>query len=349
LLNKPQLEHKLDPRASELYRWIKAQISLVLTDFQMISGDASFRRYFRITYNHGSLIAVDAPPKYENIPAFVAVAKGLKRSGLIVPEIVATDFEQGFMLLSDLGDEQLLNQLNPSNVDIWYQQALQDLVKLQKTQDFKDFSLPQYDRVLLMQEMNLMPQWFLQQYLSMEISTAEQKQLVKLFDRLCELALSQPQVTTHLDYHSRNLMVLPQQKLAIIDFQDAVLGAVSYDLISLIKDCYIKWPVQKVDGWMRDYHQMLIQAEVENLPEIDEFIFLADAMGLQRHIKVLGIFARLYQRDGKPQFLEDLPLTLEYIVETCERYAEFNQFGDWMKQKIMPKFNHKQQSLKEQL
>lgn len=348
MLNNSAALKLLDHRGSLLYQWLEVNTSLEFIDFEMVSGDASFRRYFRLTHTTGTLIAVDAPPQYENNPAFVGVAKGLMQAKLNVPEIIATDYEQGFMLLSDLGDVQLLNQLNPQNVNRWYQHALEELVKLQQAQDFPDYSLPEYDRKLLMEEMAFMPEWFLQKHLSLEISEEEENNLYSLFERLCDLAKSQPQVTTHLDYHSRNLMVLENQRIGIIDFQDAVIGAVSYDLISLVKDCYIKWPQTKVDGWMRDYHQMLVQAGVRNLPPIDEFIFLADAMALQRHIKVVGIFARLYQRDGKAQYLDDIPLTLEYLMETCERYAEFNQFGDWLKQKIIPAFNQKQQNLKEQ-
>jgi len=349
LLKKSPLLQNLDQRAAELYRWLEVQTSLEFIDFERVSGDASFRRYFRLSHTKGTLIAVDAPPQYENNPAFVGVARAFKKNGLNVPEIIAADFEQGFMLISDLGDEQLLNQLNQENVDNWYQKSLQELIKLQQTVDFMDYSLPNYDRVLLMEEMDFMPEWFFHKHLGLQISTEEKNSLAALFERLCDLAISQPQVTTHLDYHSRNLMILGPQEIAIIDFQDAVVGAVSYDLISLIKDCYIKWPRQMVDGWMRDYHQMLVNAEVDNLPEIEEFIFLANAMALQRHIKVVGIFARLYQRDGKSQYLDDIPLTMEYILETCERYKEFNEFGNWLKQKVIPAFNHKQQNLKEQL
>ncbi len=338
-----------DHRAQNLYCWTKSQVSIENSDFEMISGDASFRRYFRLTHSRGSFIAVDAPPKYENNLGFVAVAKALKHSGLIVPKVLAVDFEMGFLLLSDLGDQQLLTVLNEDNVDDWYQTAMQQLVLLQDTDEFPDYQLPSYDHKLLMEEMQFMPDWFLQEHLAITPSEQQQKMLNILFQRLAEIALSQPQVTTHCDYHSRNLMIMEEQKIALIDFQDAVIGAVSYDLISLIKDCYIKWPREKVEQWMRQYHSMLQQTKLKNLAPIDEFIFAADAMALQRHIKVVGIFARLYQRDGKAQYLNDIPLTMDYIVETCERYNEFREFGDWLKESIIPAFNEKQKYLKEQL
>jgi len=340
---------QLDDRAKLLYQWLKSQLTVKILSFELITGDASFRRSFRLKHRQSSYIAVDAPPKHENNPAFVGIAAGLKQAGLTVPEVFAADIEKGFMLLSDLGDTQLLSVLNAANVDSWYQQAMQQLIPLQQCQSFPNYTLPEFDRSLLMQELELMPKWFIKEHLSIQMSDAENQLLDNLFNRLCDLALSQPQVTTHRDFHSRNLMIGPSRQLAIIDFQDAAKGAISYDLMSLIKDCYIKWPQTQVDGWLRYFYQLLQQAEIENLPTIEAFTFVADAMALQRHLKVVGIFARLYRRDGKPQYLDDIPLTLDYILETCARYSEFNAFGKWMSEAVVPIFNQQQINFKEQL
>ncbi len=339
--------HSFDRRSQQLQAWVQQQFSFQFVDFQMVSGDASFRRYFRLKHQNGSLIAVDAPPQHENNPAFIGIAKALLDSGLCVPEVFAADLEQGFLAISDLGDVQLFGLLNEETVDGLYLKAMQQLLLIQQTSQFSDYDLPKYDSSLLMKEMHFMTDWFIGKHLSIELTDEESNQLQTLFVRLSELALSQPQITTHCDFHSRNLMLTDDNQIAVIDFQDAVLGAVSYDLISLIKDCYIRWPQSKVDGWLRQFHKMLLDSGMDDLPEVEDFIFLSDAMALQRHIKVVGIFARLYHRDGKASYLDDIPLTLEYILECCDRYQEFNQFGQWLRDRVLTKFNRVQNQLKE--
>ncbi len=332
-------------RQQQLHLWLKQQLNLESDEFDVVSGDASFRRYFRLKHSTGTVVGVDAPPEHENNRAFVAIARGLLKAGLNVPEILAVDFEQGFLALSDLGDQQLLPELNSKTVDDWYQQAMHQLLLIQKTSQFSDYELPRYDRQRLMDEMQLMPEWFVQKHLQIELSDSDSEQLQLLFQRLATLALSQPQVTVHRDFHSRNLMVTVEEQLAVIDFQDAVTGAISYDLVSLIKDCYIQWPRSRVEQWIRDFHKMLSDNKTPGLPAVEEFIFMADAMAMQRHIKVLGIFSRLNYRDGKVNYLQDLPLTLDYIIETAESYKEFEWFANLLRNKIVPTFKRRQQPL----
>jgi len=326
-------------RHMELLNWLQQKTQLKSEYFELISGDASFRRYFRFKCGEQSFIGVDAPPDKENCRPFVAIANAFLSGGLQVPQVYFVDYQKGFMALSDLGDQQLLPLLNESNVEGFYGRALEQIVRLQTITQFKDYKLPDYNVALLNQEMQLFPDWFLKQHLNYALTVKQTAKLSLLFERLTDIALKQPQVTVHRDFHSRNLMVVDDKsgsfpQLAMIDFQDAVKGPVTYDLISLIKDSYISWPWALVQQWALLYHQML-KNEGMALPSQDEFIFWMDSMAIQRHLKVVGIFSRLNYRDGKAGYLADIPQTLQYIVEAGERHPEYKEIAEWIEKELM--------------
>ena len=311
----------MDQRLEQLKVWLNDS-AIMYQDIAPASADASFRRYFRITDTNNTYIVMDAPPDKEDCKPFIHIAKILFDFGLNVPQILQQDLEQGFLLLSDLGDTVFLSELNNNTVDEMYTSAMKSLLLLQKN---KTPDLPAYDEVLLASELALFPDWYLEKHLQVTLSAAQKDVLQQTFEILVKNALTQPQVCVHRDYHSRNLMVNKADSAApgVIDFQDAVIGAVTYDLVSLLKDCYISWPRQKIEAWVKYYH-----AEVESLGIINdvsfaEFLRWFDLMGLQRHLKVAGIFSRLKHRDGKTGYLKDIPRTMDYVFDVIERYPEF--------------------------
>ena len=315
-------------RLEQLRHWLQqvagyGEISLVPA-----SADASFRRYFRVQHAGGTAIAVDAPPEQEDSRPFVAVARALHEIGLNVPVIHAADPDLGFLLVSDLGSTLYLDVLDETSVERLYGDALGALLILQAHGPLADTTLPPYDRSRLLAELSLFPEWFLERHLGRAPTRDELAVIDAAFELLVASALEQPQVTVHRDYHSRNLMRVEQNNPGILDFQDAVVGPVTYDLVSLLRDCYIRWPRQRVESWALGYHELALQSGV--LRERDETRFLRwfDLMGLQRHLKVLGIFARLWHRDGKPGYLADLPRVLEYAVEVAASYPELTGLHD---------------------
>ena len=306
-----------DPRLQQLQQWL--QQSLGLTDFNLTvaSADASFRRYFRVTTAQQTWVAMDAPPDKENCEPFVHVAKLLETSGVQAPHIFHHSREQGFMLLSDLGSTPYLSKLDNASADALYHDAINCLIKMQTLHA----TLPLYDSNLLNTEMNLFRDWYLIKHLGIELSAAQDAVLQASFDLLTSNALQQPQVFVHRDYHSRNLMITENNNPGVIDFQDAVIGAISYDLVSLLKDCYIAWPRQKTEAWVRYF---IKQNPLLSGTPVARFMRWFDLMGAQRHIKVLGIFSRLHHRDGKPAYLNDIPRTLAYLMDTCARYDDLH-------------------------
>lgn len=317
-----------------------------------LSGDASFRRYFRVRpVDRGmadssaassadglSWIAVDAPPATEKNAEFVAVARALAKGGVAVPQIVAADPQRGMLLLSDLGDALLLDALTPDNVDEYYRKAIDLLVCMQQIAP-ASAKLAPYSRQLLWQEMELFPQWFVQGLLQRQLNADERRLLDRSFGLLVSTALEQPQVFVHRDFHSRNLMLLDDDALAAIDFQDAVAGPVTYDLVSLLRDCYVVWPQARVQAWMNLYCAKAQAAGVLRSVDIRQFQRWFDWMGLQRHIKVLGIFARLYLRDGKSRYLGDLPTVIDYTLEVARRYPQLAPFVAWFETALIPAIN----------
>lgn len=300
------------------------------------SADASFRRYFRSRdENSGqSYIVMDAPPDKEDCAPFLRVTKILRAAGVNAPEIFAENTEQGFLLLADLGDQPYLNHLNERHAETLYRDAISALVRMQNIKPEAMRELPAYDEPRLRNEMQLFEDWYLNRHLDVQLDTQQKNNLNTLFDLLIASALEQPQVFVHRDYHSRNLMLTQHDNPGVIDYQDAVVGPCSYDLVSLLKDCYIEWPREKVEHWLHDYFLKSSVVQQYELP-LPQFIQWFDFMGIQRHLKVLGIFARLNYRDGKAQYLNDLPLTLKYVLDACARYEELEPLQQLLEQTVL--------------
>ena len=325
-----------DPRLEKLTQWIH-QDSPNMT-IEVASADASFRRYFRVSNNESNnektTIAMDAPPEQEDCKPFIDVTQRLRDADVHAPEIIRQDLEQGFLLLEDFGSTPYLDRLCPPTADKLYSDAIKALLKIQ-TADTQ--GLPEYDEALLLQEMQLMPEWFLQKHLGITPTTEQQKIIDRTLAVITASVLQQPQVFVHRDYHSRNLMILENDTPGVIDYQDAVLGPITYDLVSLLKDCYICWPHEKVSKWaLADYKKQAEQAGLISNIKDSTFIQWFDYMGLQRHIKVLGIFARLNHRDGKSHYLNDLPLTLHYVMEVANKYPLTRPLVDLFKEWDIP-------------
>ncbi len=311
----------MDQRLEQLKVWLNDS-GITYQDIAPASADASFRRYFRITNNESSYIIMDAPPAKEDCKPFIRIATILFDFGLNVPQILKQDLEQGFLLLNDLGTTVFLSELNNDTVDDMYVSAMNALLHLQKN---KTPELPAYDKNLLRNELNLFPDWYLAKQLNITLSGEQKEILEQAFEILIKNALVQPQVCVHRDYHSRNLMVNKDNPdyPGVIDFQDAVIGAVTYDLVSLLKDCYISWPREKVEAWVKYFYAEADSSGIISNVSFDEFLRWFDLMGLQRHLKVAGIFSRLKHRDGKTGYLKDIPRTMDYVFDVLERYQEF--------------------------
>lgn len=320
-------------RLEQLNRWLADELGLPAYEIAPASADASFRRYFRVSFDGESRIAMDAPPEKEDSRPFVSVGSALFEAGLHVPQILHHDLEQGFMLLSDLGSTPYLNALNEQSVERLYGDAMGALAVMQTCVPSE--TLPAYDEALLQREMALFPDWFLTTHLGLELSEGERQLLDVTFALLSESALAQPQAFVHRDYHSRNLMVCGHNP-GIIDFQDAVHGPVTYDLVSLLRDCYIAWPREQVEEWVQGYHDIALDHGILRAPMSAQFLHWFDLMGVQRHLKAIGIFARLNHRDGKPGYLNDIPRTLAYVEEVSGRYPELSDFGTFIAERVRP-------------
>lgn len=323
-------------RQAELLTWLQQSCRLDGFELTPASGDASFRRYFRLRFADGrSLIAMDAPPAQEDCRSFVDVTARLAATGVHVPRIHARDLDQGFMLLEDLGDRLYLGELGEANVDRLYGRAMDALLRFQAEGEVA--GLPLYDEALLRREMALFPEWLLQRHLQLDLGAGEQRMLGEVFDLLVDNALAQPKVLVHRDYHSRNLLYLEQGGPGIIDYQDAVFGPISYDLVSLLRDCYVAWPQPQVEAWLQAYAR---QAREQGLLDAAGQARLGvwfDLMGVQRHLKAAGIFARLLHRDGKPGYLKDIPRTLGYIVEVARDRPQVAPLAQLIERRVLPK------------
>jgi N-acetylmuramate 1-kinase len=312
-----------DLRLSQLTQWLRDMPALGLRpgSLRPASSDASFRRYFRIDKEDGgTCIAMDAPPPQEDIGPFTRVAELFGSAGVTVPKVLAQDAARGFLLLSDLGSTTYCQQLNADTAHALYLDAIDALVLLQ-VQSTPGI-LPEYDRVLLQRELMLFPDWYVGKHLGITLTSAQTGTMNTLFDTLLANNLAQPQVYVHRDYHSRNLMVLAHGNPGILDFQDAVYGPITYDLVSLLRDAYVQWDEEMVLDLAIRYWERARRAGLPVSPDIDRFYRDFEFMGLQRHLKVLGIFARLSHRDGKDAYLNDLPLVMEYTRKTAGRYRE---------------------------
>ena len=331
------------PVPPELENWALGQISpgsgVPGACLVALTGDASNRRYYRLKTAGVSYIVAEAPPATEKNEAFVDIRQKLEIAGIRVPHLFAVDLVKGYLLLEDLGDRVLLPLLGEDNVDAYYGSATQVLLRMAAATPGEP-SLPVYDEALLTEELERFPEWFVEQLMGCRLAPPDRSVLEGLWALLIKNALDQPRVLVHRDFHSRNLMVHGSGDLAVIDFQDAVIGPVTYDLVSLLKDCYIHWPAHRVRGWALSYRDALQAAGHIETIEDDTFIRWFDWMGLQRHIKVLGTFARLYLRDGKAAYLQDLPLVVRYVREVAAEYAPrepaFAAFSQWLDATLVP-------------
>ncbi len=331
----------MDPRQQLLTDWVRQFSGLEQAVAEPVSGDASFRRYFRVwrAADEGQptpLIVMDAPPAHEDCKSFVAIARHWHRQGVMVPEILQADLDQGFLLLQDFGDSLMLDQLTEASADQLYRGALTELVHIQQLSAPDQYPLPPYDAALLDREMALFPDWLLEQYLGLELGNCERALLDTAFAFLRESALAQPEVTVHRDYHSRNLLVQPgTNRPGVIDFQDAVTGPVTYDAVSLLKDCYIRWPEQTLCDWLEFFRVQSAEAGLHRA-DPDTFRQWFELMGMQRHLKAAGIFARLCLRDGKQGYLADIPRTVGYLVTASRRQPALRHFHEWLVGVVMP-------------
>lgn len=320
-------------------RWIEsslpaqARLSAPLK-LEPLAGDAGFRRYYRLN-TVPRLIAVDSPPSKEKNPAFIKIALFLQSMGVRTPVIYGVNFQLGFMLLEDFGETLFFSQLSPTTAPDLYTRAESTLLTIQQSP--VDRSLfPNFDRHKLQQQLALFQRWFITELLDLSLCKDQQAMLSQLFDLLIDNALQQPQVLVHSDYHCRNLMLTDTEQLGVIDFQDAMCGAITYDLVSLLKDCYIRWPRDWVEQRALNYKRRLEHEQARNLGDDRQFLRWFHLMGLQRHIKVLGIFARLALRDNKKTYLHDIPLVVRYCLEVTDNYQQCVGFSHWFREKIMP-------------
>ncbi|AXI02394.1 aminoglycoside phosphotransferase family protein [Aquirhabdus parva] len=335
-------------RLSALTGWVVEQLGTKNINLKPLTGDASFRGYYRlhlldsestVTGAHRTLIVMDAPPPREDTRPFLAVCTMFDQHKVRVPHVLASDVQQGFMILEDFGDTVLSQVLDEDNVDQLYSQAMNQLIDLQHAPALDRYPLPAYGEAKLIDEMNLFDEWFLRKFLMLIPSQEEQNMLMTSFDFLANQALRQPQVVVHRDYHCRNLMVLDQSKeLGIIDFQDAVIGPITYDVVSLLRDAYVQWPASSVQDWLKIYwERQSIRGYLgkTSLAQLQQWF---DWMGAQRHLKVLGIFARLYFRDGKDGYLQNLPLVFFYLLSETKGYNELSALHEWLCERVLPAF-----------
>ncbi|WP_151768062.1 aminoglycoside phosphotransferase family protein [Acinetobacter oleivorans] len=325
-------------REQLIYTWLTSVLKNDQFKIAFLAGDASFRRYARIQLQNKTYMLMDAPPEKEDCVPFVTIDEFFAGHGVRVPQIVAKDLAQGFLLLEDFGDVLLSTLLNDETVDKYYEQSFKQLIQLQSIDGTNQF--PAYSYEKLMSEMQLLTDWMLP---SLAIQpTAEQKKMIDdAFDFLARAAVAQPQVIVHRDFHSRNLMKIENElELGVIDFQDAVIGADTYDLISITRDAYVQWNAEHVYQWFRTFYDLLPESAKQNR-SFEQFKRDADLMAIQRHIKILGIFVRLFERDGKSGYLKDLPRVMWYLLEESRGYAELEEFMVFINNVVIPKFIEK--------
>jgi aminoglycoside/choline kinase family phosphotransferase len=333
-----------DPRFVALSHWLKQYFGNEVA-IKLICGDASFRRYFRIHHQGNHYIVSDSPIDLVPIAPFVAMAKAYHHAGLRVPEVLATCDKYGFVLQTDVGEQQLLSVLNKDNVIDYYQQALTLLPTIATVTHTDNGLLADYDGAFVARELAIFVDWLVKEHVGYSLSDNQQQLITSTFRVLTDNVIAQPKVGMHRDYHSRNLL-LNGQDLAVIDFQDAVLGPVTYDAVSLLRDCYVRWPDDIVDQLMTYHYQLAMDHKlIAQTVVFSTYKQWFDLMGLQRHIKAAGIFARLYHRDGKRGYLADIPLTLQYIADIGASYTDIAEFSEWVGNTLLPLVNQRNHDL----
>ena len=313
-------------RQHQIKAWLAARFPGRDFSLEPASADASFRRYFRVTLDDGATrIVMDAPPANEDCRPWLLVQRLFHEAGAHVPQVIAQDLERGFLLLSDLGNATYLQALDADNAVPLYADAIAALVAIQRAS--RPGALPEYDRALLRRELDLFPEWYLGRHLGISLADAERRDLEDAFERILATNLAEARVFVHRDYHSRNLMRIASGEgpnPGVIDFQDAVYGPISYDMVSLLKDAYIEWDEDLALDWLVRYWEQARKAGLPVAADFGAFFRDYEWMGVQRHLKVLGIFARLWHRDGKDGYLKDMPLVARYLRKACERYDELS-------------------------
>jgi N-acetylmuramate 1-kinase len=330
-----------DLRLEQLERWLAKLFGTREFQVTTASADASFRRYFRVTRGSDSWIAMDAPPAKEDMEPYIRIAAMLVDVGVNAPRVLERNQEEGFLLNSDLGSQTYLMELDrQGDADRLYADAIGALVRIQSRGAAHAAQLPPYDDALLRREMVVFPEWFCGRHLGLALAGDDETALAGVFDTLSAAALQQPRVFVHRDYHSRNLMVGDGARHGanpgILDFQDAVCGPVTYDLVSLLRDCYVAWPADRVRTWALQFRAAARQAGVDEGASEGEFLRWFDLMGVQRHLKAIGIFARLWHRDGKPGYLNDIPRTLNYVRAVSGSYRELQFLRSFIDEQVLP-------------
>ena len=318
-------------RQQQLHMWINQNTDFDCQSLEVVSGDAGFRRYFRFVHHEQSIIAVDAPPESENTSQYIAVAQSYREKGINVPEIYAYDLAQGFYLQQDFGHRLFSDILTVDSSDLLYPKALANIPIIQSCLSTEKGPLPVHDDTFIDRELSLFTDWLLGKYLQLRLTDAEKNMLIKVFAEVKNACLIQPKAGIHRDYHSRNLMLLENDEIGVIDFQDAVVGPITYDAVSLLRDSYQDWPKVKVLQWLQNWH-----AEYYAQYPWAEFKMWFDCVGMQRHIKIAGIFARLCIRDNKPSFLADIPHTLDYLIDEASQYPEYSEFASFVRERVLP-------------
>ena len=321
-----------DLRTISLLDWLENDLLMIVDSCQLASSDASFRRYFRIKTPEGSFVVMDAPPDKENTETFIRVAELLAQINVNVPIIFQQNTVEGFLLLEDFGSQCFLDQLSLENATALYSSAFDALLLMQSQTSIEHFDLPAYNEALLQRELGIFEEWFLHECLDTPIPA---EIWASMSEVLINSALEQPLVCVHRDYHSRNLMFLSDDSPGIIDFQDAVIGPITYDLVSLLRDCYISWSPEFIEQWRNDYYQRLVGLDLIAVSP-EQFKRWFDLMGLQRHLKAIGIFSRLHLRDGKSTYLNDIPRTLTYVLAVCADYPELSAFSNFLQEQVVP-------------
>ncbi|WP_315900186.1 aminoglycoside phosphotransferase family protein [Ferrimonas balearica] len=325
-----------DSRQQALARWLDTVWAGDASTPVLIFGDASFRRYFRYQRQGRTEIAMDAPPGLEDCRPFLALTEAYQQVGLPVPQVLAQDLTQGFLCLTDLGDQHLAGPLKTDDAPVWYRRALAFLPTIATVQQSPLGPLPPYDRALLERELAIFPEWLLQAHLGLALNDEEHRLWQTACESLILNALNQPQVGIHRDFHSRNLMVVGET-LALIDYQGALLGPITYDLVSLLRDCYWRLDESEVARYAQAHFEAMKQHGLLE-PEVafGQFQKWMDLMGMQRHLKAAGIFARLHQRDGKSSYLADVPRVLDYLITIGARYPEMATLAQWLDNRVRP-------------
>ncbi|MFT5635415.1 MAG: aminoglycoside/choline kinase family phosphotransferase [Cognaticolwellia sp.] len=323
-------------RTTDLLHWLESHFSTQNIKLIPLTGDAGFRRYFRFDYQNQSYIAVDAPVKLSNNQAFVDVQNILQVVDVNVPNILAADLKNGFLCLSDFGDTVLADRLSNENMQQHYAKAIIELNKMLRCKTALVAKLPDYNEQFIHTELAIFSEWLLDKHLGIYLTDDEKLDLNACFEFLVSAIIEQPKVFMHRDYHSRNIMLLDNDKLGIIDFQDAVQGPVIYDLVSLLRDCYVRWPNELVAPLMENYRQQVQRFIPDEHITKEKWQYWFDLTGLQRHIKASGIFARLHHRDHKTGYLADIPLTLAYIQDVSAQYDKLSFLRELVTQRVIP-------------